>query len=116
MSLLVNMVAAQAMSAAEMRLTGHAVQRAQIVMVFPLFCTWYKGQPPYIMISPLWVAKKKKSLWEKQKHWFSHVFNTVHTSCQTNKVKPKETATWFGKLPGVGDRKMESSPGSTPNL
>lgn len=76
MSLLVNMVAAQAMSAAEMRLTGHAVQRAQIVMVFPLFCTWYKGQPPYIMISPLWVAKKKK-VYGKSKNIDFHMCLTL---------------------------------------
>lgn len=52
----------------------------------------------------------------KAKNWFSHVFNTVYTSCSTNKVKPEETTAWFGKLPGVGDREMKTSPGSTPNL
>lgn len=46
MSLLVNIVAAQATSAAEVRLTGYAVQRDWIVMGLPLFCTWHKSQPP----------------------------------------------------------------------
>lgn len=47
--------------------------------------------------------------------WFSHVFNTVYTSCRTNKVKLGETTAWFAKPPGVRDREMETSDGSSPN-
>lgn len=52
----------------------------------------------------------------KANNWFAHVFNTVYTSCRTNKVKLEETTAWFGKLPGVGDREMKTTLGSTPNL
>lgn len=54
------------------------------------------------------VLKKKKEggLWvlKEVNSWFSCVFNTVYTSCRTNKVRVEETTAWFGKLPGVGDR------------
>lgn len=36
-------------------------------------------------------------------NWFSRGFDTVYTSCRTNKVRLEVTAAWFGELPGMGD-------------
>lgn len=52
----------------------------------------------------------------KANNCFSHVFNSIYTSCRTNKVKLEEKTAWFGKLPGVEDREMKTSPGSIPSL
>lgn len=46
MTFSVSVVAALATSAAEARLTGHAVEGDRIEMGFSLFCTWHRGQPP----------------------------------------------------------------------
>lgn len=64
MTVLVNMVAPLAMLAAEVRLTGLAVEHHWIMMGFPFFCTWYEGLPLLHVISPLQLAKRWGSLCE----------------------------------------------------